>query len=72
MQTERFSAQKIKCAGCVGNVRKRLLSLPGVDTVEVVLPAAAGQESIVTVQGTGLSREDIGRCLVELGYPVVG
>ncbi len=80
MQTEQFNARKIKCGGCVTTVRKNLLTLPGVESVEVTLPQTApsanlasdSRESIVAVHGTNLSRDAIEKRLTELGYPVVG
>ena len=64
MMQELFLVQKVKCDGCSSNIREGLLSLPGIDSVEVEV--STGQ---VTVQGTELSREQLAAKLNALGYP---
>ena len=64
MQRELFMVQKVKCDGCATNIREGLLSLPGIDSVEVEV--STGQ---VTIQGTQLSHEELAGKLTALGYP---
>ncbi len=64
MQRELFMVQKVTCDGCATNIREGLLSLSGIDSVEVEV--STGQ---VTVQGTQLSREELAGKLATLGYP---
>ena len=66
MQTEQFTVQNVKCAGCVNNINSGLLTLNDVDNVETIIDS-----SIVTVTGSQLSREQISAKLAELGYPEV-
>lgn len=75
MQTEHFNVRNVKCNGCVATIRKNLLSLPGVDSVEVIISPPSGTKitaSAIEVRGTELSRERMSTRLSELGYPVVG
>lgn len=64
MPQEIFVAQNIKCGGCVTRVREGLLTLSGIDTVEVDIPSGR-----VTVSGPAASRPTIHTKLAELGYP---
>lgn len=64
MQTEEFTVKNVKCGGCVSAIEKGLSELPGVDSVEVSI-----EDGRVTVTGEGLSREQLGGKLGELGYP---
>lgn len=64
MQTEQFTVSNVKCGGCASAIQNGLKDLPGVETVEVSV-----QDGRVTVTGEGLSREQLGGKLAELGYP---
>jgi copper chaperone len=64
MQIENFTAQNIKCGGCVSTIQEGLGSLPGVDKVDVEIEGGK-----VTVTGANLSRSQISAKLKDLGYP---
>lgn len=64
MQTEIFNVKNVKCGGCVSAIENGLISLPGVDSIEVTIDGGK-----VTVLGSELSREQIAAKLHELGYP---
>lgn len=63
---EDFTVQNVKCAGCVAAIRDGLGSMPGVDSVEVVIEGGK-----VTVEGGELNRTALAAKLAELGYPEV-
>ena len=67
MQTEFFNVLNVKCNGCVNTIRNGLLSLPGVEAVEVEI-----QGGKVEVRGENLSRDALSSKLAALGYPVAG
>lgn len=73
MQNEKFVVRKVKCNGCVNNIKKNLTAITGVTNVQVMLPSkeTPNGNSTVEVQGTELSREVIIMRLNELGYPLV-
>lgn len=64
MTTEIFTVQNVKCGGCVNTIRNGLLELPGVESVAVEI-----EGGIVTVEGSGPTREQLGAKLAQLGYP---
>ncbi|SCZ50593.1 heavy-metal-associated domain-containing protein [Thiohalomonas denitrificans] len=64
MQTEQFTVQNVKCAGCASNIENGLKELPGVSDVEVVVEGGT-----VTVKGDTLDRDQLSAKLTELGYP---
>lgn len=64
MQTEKFTAQNVKCGGCVSAIQDGLKGLPGVAEVEVVIEGGE-----VTVQGDDLDRAALSAKLAEIGYP---
>lgn len=58
----------IRCGGCSNSIHKSLASLTGVFGVEVNIP-----KSTITVDHTDeVSREDIARKLLSMGYPEEG
>lgn len=65
MQTEVFSVQNIKCAGCSNTIQQNLSALPGVSRVEVKFPGGP-----VTVYGDDVQRDAVAKKLAEIGYPV--
>jgi|GEM_PF-847205 len=71
MQTETIQVRNVKCKGCVANVKKNLLALPGVEEVEVVLPTPGAGTlpiSVVTVRGSQFSRSELVESLTKVGY----
>ncbi len=64
MQTEQFTVQNVKCAGCASNIETGLKALPGVSDVEVMVEGGT-----VTVKGDTLDRSQLSAKLTELGYP---
>lgn len=46
MQTERLIARNVKCNGCVATIRKNLLVLPGVETVEITIAPVSPQQDV--------------------------
>lgn len=65
---EKIIVDNLKCDGCAGMIKKSLLQLGGVQSVEVDLETAE-----VSVNFTGaLTREDFMRKLEKLGYPEAG
>lgn len=64
MQTETFTVKNVKCGGCVSAIENGLKSMPGVESVEVVIDGGK-----VTVVGSDLEREQLSAKLQELGYP---
>ena len=66
MQTETFTVTNVKCGGCVSAIENGLKSMPGVESVEVVIDGGK-----VTVVGSDLEREQLSAKLQELGYPEV-
>ncbi|CAK0739368.1 Heavy metal transporter [Gammaproteobacteria bacterium] len=72
MQTETIQVRNVKCKGCIANVKKNLLELPGVEEVEVVLPTSGVGSlpiSVVIIRGVALSRIALIENLAKLGYP---
>ncbi len=65
MDTHKFTAENIKCMGCVNAIREGLAVLPGVDKVEVDL-----QQGLVTVTGHDLSTDKLAEKMAVLGYPL--
>ena len=65
MDTIELTATKVKCGGCVANIRTGLQALPGVVEVEVDIPSGR-----VSVRGNGLNQTQLAAKLAELGYPV--
>ena len=65
METLEFTAQNIKCMGCVSAIREGLQALDGVDTVDVDL-----QQGRVRVTGLDLSSVMIAEKMTALGYPL--
>ncbi|MBI3772388.1 MAG: heavy-metal-associated domain-containing protein [Gammaproteobacteria bacterium] len=64
METLQFKVANMKCQGCVANVRNGLVTVAGVNNVDVDLGRAE-----VTVQGDHLDRQQITAKLAQLGYP---
>ncbi len=64
MDTIKFNAKNIKCMGCVNTIQQGLVTLTGVDKVEVDL------QGHVTVTGQGLITDELIEKLAELGYPL--
>ncbi len=63
----RIEVENIKCGGCAGSIRKGLLALEGVDSVDVNIETGA-----VEVQADDGLRPDITRKLASMGYPETG
>lgn len=61
-----IQSSKIKCGGCVANIKKGLNGFAGVNDVQVNL-----ESNIVSVQGNALDKITIENKLAELGYPVI-
>ena len=57
---------KVKCGGCVTNIKQGLADMSGLESVEVDL--ASG---VVSINGESLDRQTIVNKLVELGYPEI-
>jgi copper chaperone len=55
----------VKCGGCASAIRDGLLSLPGIEAIDVDI--ASG---MVCIRGSGLDTTAIHSKLGELGYPV--
>ena len=55
---------KVKCNGCVTNIKQGLADMSGLESVEVDL--ASG---VVSINGESLDRQVIVSKLAELGYP---
>ncbi len=55
---------KVKCNGCVANIKTGLADMGGLESVEVDL--ASG---VVSINGESLDRQLIVNKLAELGYP---
>lgn len=56
---------KVKCNGCVANIKTGLAEMNGIESVAVDL--ASG---VVSIDGEALDQQAIANKLAELGYPV--
>ncbi|WP_298882433.1 heavy-metal-associated domain-containing protein [uncultured Polaribacter sp.] len=59
--------ENLKCGGCAATIKKGILSLEGVNEVEIDI-----EKSIVSVSSEKESLEEIKSKLSKLGYPEVG
>lgn len=64
MKTENIVIANLKCSGCATTIKKELLSISGVTTVEV-----DNDKDQVTVSYGGVDRNAITEKLHTLGYP---
>lgn len=66
---EKFEVQNLKCGGCGNTIKKGVLSVSGVKSVDVDV-----EESIVSFEcdGDEKVKDVVKEKLSELGYPVVG
>ncbi len=55
----------VKCGGCVSTIQEGLVTLPGIELVEVDIASGT-----VSIQGTDFDAAVIQTKLSELGYPV--
>jgi copper chaperone len=65
MEEMELKVINVKCGGCASAIRDGLLSLPGIEAIEVDI--ASG---MVSIRGSGLDTTAIHSKLGELGYPV--
>ena len=61
-----IQSSKIKCGGCVANIKKGLADFAGITEVIVEV-----ESNIVSVKGSGLDKTVIENKLAELGYPAI-
>ena len=64
MKTENIVVANLKCSGCASTIKKDLLQLSGVATVEV-----DNEKDQVTVAYENIDRSEITKHLHSLGYP---
>jgi len=57
---------KVKCNGCVANIKTGLAEVNGIESVEVDLVSG-----VVSINGDDLDRHGIVSKLAELGYPEI-
>jgi len=60
-----LQSSKIKCGGCVANIKKGLEGFAGITEINVDI-----ESNIVSVTGSELDKDIIANKLAELGYPV--
>lgn len=66
MKTLKFKST-IKCTGCLANVTPYLNKTEGIEKWDVDLK---NPEKVLTVQGQGLSEENVKKAVEEAGYSV--
>jgi copper chaperone len=62
-----FEVENIKCGGCAGTIKKRLLELGGVSEVEVDV-----EQGLVSIHSDQDASDDWCALLLKLGYPEKG
>ncbi len=62
-----WTVDNIKCGGCASRIRQQLLTLPGVDEVQVDV-----EQGLVRVEGDAEQSAAILARLKRLGYPLTG
>lgn len=62
-----IQVENIKCGGCAGTIKTRLIELEGVDDCDVDI-----EQGIVTISGDTSDRNEISQLLLKLGYPESG
>jgi copper chaperone len=62
-----IEVENIKCGGCAGTIRKRVMELPGVSDAEVLV-----EQGIVLVEADESLRSDVVEILLQSGYPETG
>lgn len=65
MEQLELQASKIKCGGCVSNIKNGFKDFAGISEVKVDI-----ESNVVSVQGNKLDKTAIENKLAELGYPV--
>ncbi len=62
-----IEVENIKCSGCANSIKKKLLQLKGVDSVEIeILPG------LVKIEAKNSLKEEVVALLESIGYPEVG
>jgi copper chaperone len=64
MKTEQITVANLKCTGCATTIKKELLKIKGVSTVEVDVDHDA-----VAISGENFHRDTVVAQLHSLGYP---
>ncbi len=65
MEELKLRVANVKCGGCASTIRDGLLTLPGIETIEVDIASGT-----VQISGTDMDTMAIQTKLGELGYPV--
>jgi len=65
MHSEALKVMNVKCEGCATAIRNGLLTLPGIESVDVAV-----ETGLVTVRGEDIPHSEMLGKLEELGYPV--
>ena len=67
MNSHVLQVENVKCDGCANAIRDALLTLPGIDDIEVDIDSGS-----VNIHGEGYNDKEIQSKLNDLGYPVKG
>ena len=62
-----IQVENIKCGGCAGTIKKKLISDSRVSHVEVDV-----EQGMVTIDATDDARNDFSEALLKMGYPEIG
>jgi copper chaperone len=62
-----IEVENIKCGGCAGTIRKRVMELPGVNDAEVLV-----EQGVVLIEADESLRSDVVEILLQSGYPETG
>jgi len=67
IMTTEIQIENLKCGGCAATIKKGILSLDGIEKVNIDV-----EKSIVSVSSRNENLEEIKSKLSKLGYPEVG
>jgi len=62
-----ITVENIKCGGCAGSIKKKLLADARVESVEVDI-----EQGIVVIEATENVHDDFSAMLLKMGYPKSG
>ena len=67
MQNLMIAVENIKCGGCAKSIENALLKIAGVEKVGINI-----EQGEITVEGEPLSKDELCKTLLSLGYPEKG